>query len=152
MAILGFNEFMTLLRYFLLYIQSHTWVLIKASTQLAWLSLHLNARNPLYLGAIFIVFLVGKAIWVQLDIASEFQNGFVSIETTVSSLLLFKLHKECLKSKHLIFLSLQCYTASSPPFTVHKICSHNNEHSEEISRRGAKTCSPREAKRDGTPT
>ncbi|RWW17554.1 hypothetical protein BHE74_00054549 [Ensete ventricosum] len=43
--VLGFNEFMTLL------------------------------RNPLYLGVIFVVFLVGKAIWVQLDISGEFQNG-----------------------------------------------------------------------------
>ncbi|WOK91346.1 protein ROOT HAIR DEFECTIVE 3 [Canna indica] len=44
-VVLGFNEFMTLL------------------------------RNPLYLGFIFIVFLVGKAIWVQLDIPGEFRNG-----------------------------------------------------------------------------
>ncbi|XP_008808503.1 protein ROOT HAIR DEFECTIVE 3-like [Phoenix dactylifera] len=43
--VLGFNEFMTLL------------------------------RNPLYLAVIFIAFLVGKAIWVQLDISHEFQNG-----------------------------------------------------------------------------
>ncbi|THU72093.1 hypothetical protein C4D60_Mb04t08460 [Musa balbisiana] len=43
--VLGFNEFMTLL------------------------------RNPLYLGVIFVVFLVGKAIWVQLDITGEFRNG-----------------------------------------------------------------------------
>ncbi|KAG6469468.1 hypothetical protein ZIOFF_074185 [Zingiber officinale] len=45
MLVLGFNEFMTLL------------------------------RNPLYLGVIFVVFLVGKAIWVQLDIPGEFRNG-----------------------------------------------------------------------------
>ena len=43
-------------------------------------------------------------------------------------------------------------TASGPPFTVNKICPHNNEHFEEISRRGAETCSPRKAKGDGTPT
>ncbi|URD97478.1 GTP-binding protein that may be involved in cell development (By similarity) [Musa troglodytarum] len=43
--VLGFNEFMTLL------------------------------RNPLYLGVMFVVFLVGKAIWVQLNISGEFQNG-----------------------------------------------------------------------------
>lgn len=42
-----------------------------------------NGRNPLYLGVIFVVFLVGKAMWVQLDIAKEFQNGFVSIEATL---------------------------------------------------------------------
>ncbi|KAG1346335.1 protein ROOT HAIR DEFECTIVE 3 [Cocos nucifera] len=43
--VLGFNEFMTLL------------------------------RNPLYLAVIFIAFLFGKAIWVQLDVSGEFQNG-----------------------------------------------------------------------------
>ncbi|KAJ1279210.1 hypothetical protein BS78_04G138000 [Paspalum vaginatum] len=55
MAILGFNEFMTLL------------------------------RNPLYLGVIFVVFLVGKAIWVQLDIATEFQNGFLPAILSLST-------------------------------------------------------------------
>nr|CAB3446626.1 unnamed protein product [Digitaria exilis] len=47
MAILGFNEFMTLL------------------------------KNPLYLGVIFVVFLFGKAFWVQLDMGAELQNGFL---------------------------------------------------------------------------
>ncbi|XP_058073929.1 protein ROOT HAIR DEFECTIVE 3-like [Magnolia sinica] len=45
MVVLGFNEFMTLL------------------------------RNPLYLGVIFVVYLLGKALWVQLDISGEFRNG-----------------------------------------------------------------------------
>lgn len=45
LVILGFNEFMTLL------------------------------RNPLYLGVIFIGFLLAKALWVQLDISGEFRNG-----------------------------------------------------------------------------
>ncbi|KAK8931026.1 Protein ROOT HAIR DEFECTIVE 3 [Platanthera zijinensis] len=48
MFALGFNEFMTLL------------------------------RNPLYLGIIFVAFLVGKALWVQLDIGGLFQNGFLA--------------------------------------------------------------------------
>ncbi|KAG2658544.1 hypothetical protein PVAP13_1KG302010 [Panicum virgatum] len=55
MAILGFNEFMTLL------------------------------KNPLYLGVIFVVFLVGKAFWVQLDIATEFQNGFLPALLSLST-------------------------------------------------------------------
>ncbi|XP_066331758.1 LOW QUALITY PROTEIN: protein ROOT HAIR DEFECTIVE 3-like [Miscanthus floridulus] len=55
MAILGFNEFMTLL------------------------------RNPLYLAVIFVVFLVGKAFWVQLDIATEFQNGFLPAILSLST-------------------------------------------------------------------
>ncbi|KZV58800.1 protein ROOT HAIR DEFECTIVE 3 [Dorcoceras hygrometricum] len=45
LVVLGFNEFMTLL------------------------------RNPLYLGVIFIGFLLVKALWVQLDISGEFRNG-----------------------------------------------------------------------------
>ncbi|XP_010262124.1 PREDICTED: protein ROOT HAIR DEFECTIVE 3-like [Nelumbo nucifera] len=45
LIVLGFNEFMTLL------------------------------RNPLYLGVIFVAFLLGKALWVQLDISGEFRNG-----------------------------------------------------------------------------
>ncbi|KAF9685133.1 hypothetical protein SADUNF_Sadunf03G0022700 [Salix dunnii] len=45
LVVLGFNEFMTLL------------------------------RNPLYLGVIFVGFLLIKALWVQLDISGEFRNG-----------------------------------------------------------------------------
>ncbi|KAG6415812.1 hypothetical protein SASPL_123231 [Salvia splendens] len=45
LVVLGFNEFMTLL------------------------------RNPLYLGVIFVAFLLTKALWVQLDISGEFRNG-----------------------------------------------------------------------------
>lgn len=45
LIVLGFNEFMTLL------------------------------RNPLYLGVIFVAFLLVKALWVQLDISGEFRNG-----------------------------------------------------------------------------
>nr|TKS16351.1 hypothetical protein D5086_0000023990 [Populus alba] len=45
LLVLGFNEFMTLL------------------------------RNPLYLGVIFVGFLLVKALWVQLDISGEFRNG-----------------------------------------------------------------------------
>ncbi|THU51399.1 hypothetical protein C4D60_Mb06t30610 [Musa balbisiana] len=47
-AILGFNELMVLL------------------------------RNPLYLLVIFVVFLLFKALWVQLDVSSLFQNGLIS--------------------------------------------------------------------------
>ncbi|KMZ59733.1 putative Protein SEY1 [Zostera marina] len=46
--VLGFNEFMALL------------------------------RNPLYLGAAFVILLLAKAIWIQLDITSDFQNGTLS--------------------------------------------------------------------------
>ncbi|CAL9122736.1 unnamed protein product [Musa textilis] len=48
-AILGFNELMVLL-----------------------------SRNPLYLLVIFVVFLLFKALWVQLDVSSLFQNGILS--------------------------------------------------------------------------
>ncbi|RWR85441.1 protein ROOT HAIR DEFECTIVE 3 isoform X2 [Cinnamomum micranthum f. kanehirae] len=53
--ILGFNEFMTLL------------------------------RNPFYVGIIFVASLVCKALWVQLDVPGEFRNGalpgFLSLST-----------------------------------------------------------------------
>ncbi|XP_031388919.1 protein ROOT HAIR DEFECTIVE 3-like isoform X2 [Punica granatum] len=45
MVVLGFNEFMTLL------------------------------RNPLYLGVIFVGYLIIKAVWVQLDVSGEFRHG-----------------------------------------------------------------------------
>nr|KAJ0210225.1 hypothetical protein LSAT_V11C400194890 [Lactuca sativa] len=45
MVVLGFNEFMTLL------------------------------RNPLWLLVIFVSYLLAKALWVQLDISGEFRNG-----------------------------------------------------------------------------
>uniref|UniRef100_A0A7N0SX25 Protein ROOT HAIR DEFECTIVE 3 homolog n=1 Tax=Kalanchoe fedtschenkoi TaxID=63787 RepID=A0A7N0SX25_KALFE len=65
MLVLGFNEFMTLL------------------------------RNPLYLGVIFVGYLLFRALWVQLDISAEFRNGalpgILSISTkflpTVTNLL-----------------------------------------------------------------
>ncbi|WOK99173.1 protein ROOT HAIR DEFECTIVE 3 [Canna indica] len=56
--VLGFNEFMTLL------------------------------RNPLYLFTIFVIFLVGKALWVQLDISGEFSNGALPGLLSVSTKLL----------------------------------------------------------------
>ncbi|KAI3455853.1 hypothetical protein Pfo_012516 [Paulownia fortunei] len=48
MIVLGFNEFMLLL------------------------------RNPLYLLVLFVTFLLGKAIWVQTDIPALFRNGIVA--------------------------------------------------------------------------
>ncbi|XP_016497005.1 protein ROOT HAIR DEFECTIVE 3 homolog 1-like isoform X2 [Nicotiana tabacum] len=47
LVVLGFNEFMTFL------------------------------RNPLYLGVIFVSFLLLKALWVQMDISGEFRNGAI---------------------------------------------------------------------------
>ncbi|WOH03989.1 hypothetical protein DCAR_0623394 [Daucus carota subsp. sativus] len=47
LLVLGFNEFMTLL------------------------------RNPLWLLLIFVVYLLVKAFWVQLDVSHEFRNGFL---------------------------------------------------------------------------
>ncbi|KAL0664943.1 hypothetical protein Bca4012_101781 [Brassica carinata] len=55
LIILGFNEFMTLL------------------------------RNPLYLGLLFVVFLLLKALWTQLDIPGEFRNGVVSGLISISA-------------------------------------------------------------------
>ncbi|KAG0557068.1 hypothetical protein KC19_11G100400 [Ceratodon purpureus] len=58
MVVLGFNEFMALL------------------------------RNPLYLVLIFILYLVGKALFVQLDISREFEHGVVPGLISVSTKLL----------------------------------------------------------------
>jgi hypothetical protein len=57
-VVLGFNEFMALL------------------------------RNPLYLVLIFVAYLVSKAVYVQLDIAREFEHGIVPGMISVSSKLL----------------------------------------------------------------
>jgi hypothetical protein len=58
MAVLGFNEFMALL------------------------------RNPLYIAVIFVAYLVAKAVWVQLDITGEFSNGFLPGIISISTKLL----------------------------------------------------------------
>ncbi|RWR88942.1 protein ROOT HAIR DEFECTIVE 3 2 isoform X4 [Cinnamomum micranthum f. kanehirae] len=55
MIVLGFNEFMLLL------------------------------RNPLYLLVIFIIFLLLKALWVELDFTGEFQNGALTGMFSLSS-------------------------------------------------------------------
>ncbi|CAH1447205.1 unnamed protein product [Lactuca virosa] len=53
--VLGFNEFITLL------------------------------RNPLYLVMIFISYLLLKALWVQLDIGAEFRHGFLTGILSIST-------------------------------------------------------------------
>ncbi|XP_022846900.1 protein ROOT HAIR DEFECTIVE 3-like [Olea europaea var. sylvestris] len=58
LVVLGFNEFMTLL------------------------------RNPLYLGVIFVAFLLIKALWVQLDITGEFRHGALPGILSISTKLL----------------------------------------------------------------
>ncbi|XP_047961737.1 protein ROOT HAIR DEFECTIVE 3 homolog 1-like [Salvia hispanica] len=55
LLILGFNEFMTLL------------------------------RNPLYLGVFFMIFLLLKAVWVQMDVANEFRLGVLPGIISVST-------------------------------------------------------------------
>ncbi|KAI4381040.1 hypothetical protein MLD38_007157 [Melastoma candidum] len=44
-------------------------------------------RNPLYLGFMFLGFLLIKALWVQLDVSGEFRNGalpgFISISSKI---------------------------------------------------------------------
>lgn len=55
MIVLGFNEFMLLL------------------------------RNPLYLVVLFIVFLLSKALWLQMDIPREFQNGILAGLLSISA-------------------------------------------------------------------
>lgn len=50
-------------------------------------------RNPLYLGVIFVAFLLVKALWVQLDISGEFRNGAVSFK--LSRFILWSLTGGC---------------------------------------------------------
>ncbi|XP_010542421.1 PREDICTED: protein ROOT HAIR DEFECTIVE 3 isoform X2 [Tarenaya hassleriana] len=58
LVVLGFNEFMTLL------------------------------RNPLYIGFLFVGYLIAKALWVQLDISGEFRNGALPGLISISTKLL----------------------------------------------------------------
>ncbi|KAK3188901.1 hypothetical protein Dsin_028462 [Dipteronia sinensis] len=55
MVVLGFNEFMLLL------------------------------KNPLYLMVIFIAYLISKALWVQMDISGEFRHGTLAGLISISS-------------------------------------------------------------------
>ncbi|XP_028958806.1 protein ROOT HAIR DEFECTIVE 3 homolog 2-like isoform X2 [Malus domestica] len=55
MIVLGFNEFMMLL------------------------------KNPLYLMVLFVAFLLSKALWVQMDITGQFQHGALSGILSISS-------------------------------------------------------------------
>jgi len=55
MIVLGFNEFMLLL------------------------------KNPLYLMITFVVFLLAKALWVQMDIPEEFRHGYLAGVLSISS-------------------------------------------------------------------
>ncbi|GLT59945.1 hypothetical protein SLA2020_327380 [Shorea laevis] len=55
MVVLGFNEFMMLL------------------------------RNPLYLMVLFVLYLLSKALWVQMGVAEQFQHGTLAGFITISS-------------------------------------------------------------------
>lgn len=84
MVVLGFNEFMTLLRFLqLLSVPSVSRCYLVLATDyflIIFTFLHiLECRNPLYLGVIFVGYLIIKAVWVQLDISGEFRHGAVSL-------------------------------------------------------------------------
>lgn len=93
LLILGFNEFMTLLRYplysllggqrlpgdiHLLTLDLSYWLILNCTHEFYFISSSFFDRNPLYLGVIFVGFLIIKALWVQLDIPGVFSNGAVS--------------------------------------------------------------------------
>ncbi|KVH94233.1 Root hair defective 3 GTP-binding, partial [Cynara cardunculus var. scolymus] len=65
--VLGFNEFMTLLRFF------HSIHIFKSLLLIT--SLLKRYLNPLYMILIFVTFLLLKALWVQLDIGAEFRHA-----------------------------------------------------------------------------
>lgn len=52
----------------------------KVNSLLVLMFKYCHCRNPLYVGIIFIGYLILKALWVQLDIAGEFSHGVVSIK------------------------------------------------------------------------
>lgn len=90
MVVLGFNEFMTLLRYLFACncgIDLLVYKLPRFPFVCRWVLIilaFLHGRNPLYLGVIFVAFLLSKALWVQLDIAGEFRHGIVSSKLSKS--------------------------------------------------------------------
>ncbi|KAL6502196.1 hypothetical protein OROHE_024789 [Orobanche hederae] len=53
------------------------WVIL-AMIVLGFNELMLLLRNPLYLVVIFVMFLLGKAIWAQIDVTRLFQNGIIA--------------------------------------------------------------------------
>lgn len=118
--LLGFNEFMTLLRW-LIYLDEFQYYI----PQLLINSYTLHCRNPLYLGVIFVVFLVGKAIWVQLDIPGEFRNGAVSVNTLSE----FKLYSFLVKPMCILSLDIVLYLAASgASLLIHKVSPNSDEH------------------------
>lgn len=80
------------------------------------------ARNPLYLGVIFVAFLLVKALWVQLDISGEFQNGAVS-----------ELHNFCFKISNLwhptfsLFSYVSILTAAWDSIIIYQISPYRYE-------------------------
>ncbi|XP_074288996.1 protein ROOT HAIR DEFECTIVE 3-like isoform X2 [Silene latifolia] len=42
-------------------------------------------RNPLYIGLLFVGYLVSKALWVQMDVSNEFSHGFLPGLLSVSA-------------------------------------------------------------------
>jgi hypothetical protein len=126
-----------------------------------------GGRNPLYVGGVFAVFLLIKALWVQLDISGEFRNGAVSFkpvsflvplprtsyfqqipltletsiltETTKLFKLAFKI--SCLFKLLVSVLSklvVDMFTASRASFFIYEVPSHYYESYQKTSR-GAET-------------
>ncbi|XP_022142481.1 protein ROOT HAIR DEFECTIVE 3 homolog 2 [Momordica charantia] len=71
------------------YKRSNNWLpppwAILATLILGFNELMLLLRNPLYLLVIFVVYLLSKALWVQMDIGRAFQNGTLAGLLSVSS-------------------------------------------------------------------
>ncbi|MBA0598226.1 hypothetical protein Gorai_007999, partial [Gossypium raimondii] len=85
MVVLGFNEFMLLLR---------PWLLAGAGVSSLWglpcskavgEPTGQDLRNPLYLMGLFVVYLLSKVMWVQMDIPGQFQHGTLAGQISISS-------------------------------------------------------------------
>ncbi|GER53517.1 protein ROOT HAIR DEFECTIVE 3 homolog [Striga asiatica] len=122
--VLGFNEFMTLL------------------------------RNPLYLCVIFVGFLIMKALWVQLDISGDFRHGFLpgilALSTkflpTVTNLLR-KLAEEGQTKRH-----ANTETPHKPQFQAKSFESASNEHTRLSSTASSEVTSSENSNEYSSPT
>lgn len=91
MVVLGFNEFMTLLRFFSSFCIP-TFIFPRyMKPGFSYFEL-IFVRNPLWLLFIFVSYLLLKALWVQLDISGEFRNGAVSLPFKNLNFLVLRSH------------------------------------------------------------
>ncbi|KHG07027.1 hypothetical protein F383_33795 [Gossypium arboreum] len=85
MVVLGFNEFMLLLRPWLLTGAGISSLRGLPCSKAVGEPTGQDLRNPLYLMGLFVVYLLSKAMWVQMDIPGQFQHGTLAGLISISS-------------------------------------------------------------------